>query len=50
MDPTIINKDCYGNGWMYKIKPNDIRDVENLIHGRAALEKWLLEDIEKYKK
>jgi glycine cleavage system H protein len=39
MDPTIINEDCYGNGWMYKIKPNDIRDDENLIHGREALEK-----------
>ena len=50
MDPTIINKDCYGNGWMYKIKPNDIRDVENLIHGGEAIERWLLEDIEKYKK
>ena len=50
MDPTIINKDCYGNGWMYKIKPNDIREVENLIHGGEAVEKWLLEDIEKYKK
>jgi glycine cleavage system H protein len=50
MDPTIINKDCYGNGWMYKIKPNDIRDVQNLIHGGEAIERWLLEDIEKYKK
>ena len=49
MDPTIINKDCYGEGWMYKIKPNDMGEVENLIHGTAAVEKWLLADIEKYK-
>jgi glycine cleavage system H protein len=49
MDPTIINKDCYGEGWMYKIKPNDMGEVENLIHGAAAVEKWLLADIEKYK-
>lgn len=50
MDPTIINKDCYGEGWMYKIKPNDMGEVENLIHGAAAVEKWLLADIERYKK
>ena len=50
MDPTIINKDCYGEGWMYKIKPNDMAELQNLIHGREAVEKWLLADIEKYKK
>ena len=49
MDPTIINKDCYGEGWMYKIKPNDMGEVEKLIHGSEAIEKWLLADIEKYK-
>ncbi|UCG04988.1 MAG: glycine cleavage system protein H [Desulfobacterales bacterium] len=48
MDPTIINQDCYGSGWMYKIKPNDVGDVENLIHGAEAVEKWLLADIERY--
>ena len=50
MDATIINKDCYGDGWMYKIKPNDMGEVENLIHGSDAVEKWLLADIERYKK
>ncbi len=50
MDPTIINKDCYGKGWMYKIKPNDIGEMAKLIHGSEAVEKWLLEDIEKYAK
>ena len=50
MDPTIINKDCYGEGWMYKIKPNDMGEVQNLIHGSEGVEKWLLADIEKYKK
>ncbi len=50
MDATIINKDCYGEGWMYKIKPNDMAELQNLIHGSEAVEKWLLADIEKYKK
>jgi len=48
-EPTLINQDCYNAGWMYKIKPNDMGEVENLIYGAAAVEKWLLADIERYK-
>ncbi len=48
-DPAFINQDCYGTGWMYKIKPADMGEVESLIHGAEAIEKWLLADIEKYK-
>jgi glycine cleavage system H protein len=48
-NPSLINEDCYGKGWMYKIKPNDMGEVESLIKGAEAVEKWLLADIEKYK-
>ena len=49
VEPTLINQDCYAAGWMYKIKPTDIDELNNLIHDPADIEKWLLEDIEKYK-
>jgi glycine cleavage system H protein len=49
-NPTLINEDCYGRGWMFKVRPHDMADVDNLIHGAEAVEKWLLEEIEKYKK
>ena len=48
-DPELINQDCYGKGWMYKIRPDDMGEVDSLIHGSDAVEKWLLADIEKYK-
>ncbi len=48
-DPTLINQDCYGKGWMYKIEPSDLNELNSLIHNPADIEKWLLEDIEKYK-
>jgi glycine cleavage system H protein len=48
-NPALINEDCYGKGWMYRIQPNDMGEVEDLIKGREAVEKWLLADIEKYK-
>ena len=47
-NPLLINQDCYGKGWMYKIKPSDIGEINNLIQGREAIEKWVLADIEKY--
>lgn len=48
-NPNLINEDCYGKGWMYRIQPNDVKEVEDLIKGPEAVEKWLLADIEKYK-
>ena len=48
-NPGLINEDCYGKGWMYKIKPDDKGEVQDLIHGPEAVEKWVLADIEKYR-
>ena len=47
-NPGLINEDSYGKGWMYKIKPNDMAELEGLIKGAEAIEKWLVADIEKY--
>ncbi|RLB11453.1 MAG: glycine cleavage system protein GcvH [Deltaproteobacteria bacterium] len=47
-NPGLINDDCYGKGWMFKIKPDDMAELEDLIHGPEAIEKWLIADIEKY--
>ena len=49
-NPGLINEDCYGKGWLYKIKPADKSEIKNLIYGPEAVEKWVLADIEKYKK
>ena len=48
-DPGLINQDCYGKGWMYKIRPDDMAEVQDLIHDPGDIEKWVLADIEKYK-
>ena len=49
LNPGLINEDCYGEGWIYKITPEDTSEINNLIHGEEAIEKWVLADIEKYK-
>jgi glycine cleavage system H protein len=47
--PTLINQDCYGKGWMFKIRPRDMTQIGKLIHGPEAVEPWLIADIAKYK-
>ncbi|MGQ1320153.1 glycine cleavage system protein GcvH [Acinetobacter baumannii] len=30
-DPDFVNENPYGKGWIYKIKPDNIADVEKLL-------------------
>ena len=48
LKPTLINEDCYGRGWMYKIRPDEPSEIENLIHGADKINEWVLADIERY--
>jgi len=36
--PEIINSDPYGKGWIVKIKPADIAEVENLLDAKSYQE------------
>ena len=46
-EPEVINQDCYGEGWICKIKPSDLTgDLAKLMQG-AAYEKWVTAEIEK---
>ena len=47
-NPGLINEDCYGKGWMFKIKPANKADLAKLIHGAEAIRKWVVEDIAKF--
>ena len=30
-NPELVNKDPYGEGWLIKLKPADLKDVEGLL-------------------
>lgn len=47
-NPSLINEDCYNKGWMFKIKPAYMGEMENLIHGVEAIEQWVQQDIKKF--
>ena len=46
-DPTVVNTDPYDEGWLFKIKPSDLSELENLIHGAEAIQKWIEEEIKR---
>lgn len=31
-NPALINEDCYGRGWIVKVRPDDPGQVESLLH------------------
>lgn len=45
-DPTLINKDPYGAGWVFEMKMSDSAELTNLMMGEKAVE-WLKGEIEK---
>ena len=47
-DPTIINEDPYGEGWIFKIKMSDSSELDNLMTAEGSVD-WLKEEIEKNK-
>ncbi len=46
----ILSEDSYGEGWLIKVKPNNLKDdLKTLIHGNDA-GSWLKKEIETRKK
>lgn len=48
LNPELINQDCYGAGWMYRLKAGDLSELDDLIHGADALQSWVAEEIAKH--
>ena len=48
-DPGLINKDPYGEGWMYRLKVADMGAIKELMTGADALTSFIEAEMEKYK-
>ena len=48
-DPSLINSDPYGNGWLFKVKMSDEEELGGLMKGAAAVA-WLEQEIAKHDK
>lgn len=45
-DPSVINRDPYGEGWIFSMHPAAGEGIRNLMHGSVA-EKWLDWEVER---
>lgn len=45
-EPTLINQDPYGEGWLVKIKMSDVKELDNLLKGETYKE-WLIPEIDR---
>ena len=34
-NPELVNKDPYGEGWLIKMKPANLKDIEDLLDAEA---------------
>ena len=48
-EPSLVNEDPYGKGWLFEIEMSNPDEVNNLMRGEAAV-KWLEEEIKKHVK
>jgi len=49
-EPYIINEDPYDTGWVVKIKPADLAEVENLLQeSNPTLKEWAAKELEAHR-
>ena len=42
-----MNSDPYGKGWIFKIKPSNMDELNNLMTGAAAVEEFIQSEIKR---
>jgi glycine cleavage system H protein len=49
-EPDTINQDPYGTGWLVKIKPADLTELENLLQeSNPTLKEWAAKELEAHR-
>jgi glycine cleavage system H protein len=43
--PALINEDPYGKGWMFKIRPDSMGELKNLLKDPGEIEAWLKAEV-----
>lgn len=48
-DPSLINESPYGEGWIMKVKPKDLNELNNLMRTGDEFEAWMKNQIKEKK-
>lgn len=49
-DATLINRDCYGDGWIFTMRPSNLDEEKAALMQGAAAAAWLEEEVAKVEK
>ncbi len=49
-DAKLINEDRYGKGWMFKIRPDNMDEIKNLMTDPGEIQEWLKKEIDEHGK
>ncbi len=48
-DPTLVNRDPYGDGWFVVIEMSNPDELKELVHGEENIRAWLEREIKEYR-
>ena len=48
-DPSLVERDPYGAGWLVELAPSDPAEPAGLVHGAEAVEAWFAAEVEDYR-
>lgn len=41
----LLKNEPYGKGWLLKVIPSNLKELEDLFHGEEVVQKWLEDDL-----
>jgi glycine cleavage system H protein len=48
-DPSLVDRDPYGAGWLVEVAPADPGELDGLVHGAEVIPAWFAAEVEDYR-
>ena len=48
-DPSLLERDPYGSGWLVEVTPSDPDELDGLVQGAEAVPAWFAARVEDYR-
>ena len=48
-DPSLVDRDPYGAGWLIEVEPADPAELDGLVRGAGIIPGWFADEVEDYR-
>ncbi len=48
-DPSLVDRDPYGVGWLIEVEPADPAELDGLVRGAGIIPGWFADEVEDYR-